>query len=325
MNKKIQLIVTLFVILGMTFIPSGDVLAQEGPLQVFFTPDPAYLYTSPSNSVVVKVDVTDAVDLWSFDIAFEYDETVVTLQSFTFVDVFGGIQCPWQVNNPGFFGLGCTSWGGDPFNGDTTLAELTFVGVSIGQTPMSFTSFTSFGNTQQQYIPHVSDDGLLFVVDPSTFLFLPLIMNVSVQGVLERDGIEVTLGPGLNYGMSYSGTTSNTEGNNLSFANVAVDTYRITTDHARVLNVTPALNKTYTLAPGADPVPLLRLAAGNAVWTDNIIDVHDWTAVNGAWGDASLNVDADVNFDNFVDARDLALVAGNFGLTSAVAYAGWLP
>lgn len=326
MNRKKQLIHSLLVILGIICISSGDVFAQQNPLQVFFTPDPAYLYTSPSNTVVVKVDVTDAVDLWSFDIAIEYDETVATLQSFTFVDVFGGIQCPWQTNSPGFFGLGCTSWGGVAFNGDTTLAELTFVGVSTGQTPLSFTSFTSFGDTNQQYIPHVSDDGLLSVVDSTNFQYLPLIMNVSIQGVMDRGGIEVALARGVNYGMGpYPGTTENIPGNNLTFQSVVADSYRITTNQERVLNVTVELNKTFTLASGATTVPALRLAAGNAVWTDNVIDVHDLTAVNGAFGDANLNPDADVNFDNFVDGRDLALVGGNWGLTSAVAYAAWLP
>lgn len=324
MNKKIQIILSLLVIFGMILIPYGETSAQQDPLLVFFNPDPAYLYTSPSNTTVIDIDITNAVDIWSYSIVVDYDESIAVLQSYEVQDIFNNIACQYQVNDPGHFGLGCVSWGGVPFNGDTTVVKLTFVGVSTGQTPLTFDTLTNFSNTSFNQVPIDRQHGELNVVDPSSFIYLPLIMNVSVQGVLERDGIEVGLA-GLNYGMSYSETSADIEGYNLDFGEIVADTYRITTNHARVLNVTPALNKTFTLSSGASEVPLLRLAAGNAVWTDNVIDVHDWTAVNGAWGDASLNEDADVNFDGAVDGRDLALVGGNFGLTSAMAYVGWLP
>ena len=326
MNKKIQIILSLLVIFGMILIPYGEASAQQEPLTVFFTPDPAYLYTSPSNTAVVNIDITNAVDIWSYSIVVDYDATVAVLQSYEVQDIFGGTVCQYAVNTPGHLGLGCVSWGGVPFNGDATVVKLTFVGVNTGQTPLTFDTLTNFSNTSFDQVPIDRQHGELNVVDPTNFQFLPLIMNVSVQGVLERGGIEVALSRGLNYGMGpHSGTTTDTLGNNLTFPIVVVDAYRITTSHARVLNITADLDKTFTLASGANTVPALRLAAGNSVWTDNVINIDDWTAVCGALGNANLNEDADVNFDSFVDIRDLALVAGNWGLTSAVAYAAWLP
>lgn len=325
MNKRIQIILILAVLLGITLIPTGAVIAQEGPMQVFFNPDPAYIYTD-SNKTVINVDLTNVIGLWSFDIAFEYDPNIAIIESYEIVDNFGGIQCPWKVNNPGFFGLGCTAWGGVIFTGDTTAVKLTFRGVNPGQTALSFTSFTSFNDRDQITIPHVSDNGLVRVVDPTNFIHLPMIMNVSIQGVVNRGGIKVDLGRGTNFGMGpYSGTSTDISGNNLTITNVVADSYRISTNQPRVLNITAEMNKNFVLASGANHVPALKLVAGNADWSDNEINIDDWTVICGAWGDASLNPDADVNFDGAVDARDLALVAGNYGLNSEVAYAAWLP
>ena len=79
-----------------------------------------------------------------------------------------------------------------------------------------------------------------------------------------------------------------------------------------------------TLAP-------LTLVRGNAAWTNNTIDSGDVSVVGTYWGQTPADLepgdslDGDVNFDGVVDLRDLAIVAGNFGLTSAQVYAGWTP
>jgi hypothetical protein len=46
--------------------------------------------------------------------------------------------------------------------------------------------------------------------------------------------------------------------------------------------------------------------------------------IGTAYG-ATGNNDADANFDLRVNIQDLALVGGNFGLTSATAYNSWTP
>ena len=322
-SRKLILLLSCLVLL-LSFSPIRSVAAQEPGTWVYFSPDPSYIYINAANEVTVNVMIRDAEDISGFDVRVNFDPNIVSLESYAFGDFLTDVMCSNEVIGEDYIRLVCGQMGPLPGrNGSGSLVSLVFSGVSVGITPLAFGRVALSTSDFQEVLPGKTD-GTLNVVDTANFIYLPLIMNVSVQGVLERDGIEVRLA-GLNYGMSYSETSTNTEGYNLDFGLIVADTYRITTNHARVLNITPALNKRFTPADGASEVPLLRLAAGNAVWTDNVIDVHDWTAVNGAWGDASLNVDADVNFDGAVDGRDLALVGGNFGLTSSVAYAGWLP
>lgn len=112
-------------------------------------------------------------------------------------------------------------------------------------------------------------------------------------------------------------------GNNLLIENVAIDTYTVTASHPGCLSasgtiVIPADTASYSL-------PALVLRSGNAQGEDDIIDVYDLAIVNGAYNDFAANPQGDLNFDGLIDARDLALVAGNFGLTSEAAYPVWLP
>jgi len=70
---------------------------------------------------------------------------------------------------------------------------------------------------------------------------------------------------------------------------------------------------------------------GNAAWSNNTIDSGDVSVIGTYWGhtpadlEPGESLDGDVNFDGVVDLRDLAIVAGNFGLTSAQVYADWTP
>jgi len=75
----------------------------------------------------------------------------------------------------------------------------------------------------------------------------------------------------------------------------------------------------------------LTLHCGNALWSDNIINVSDVGIVGGQWGMSQADLppgetlNGDVNFDDIVNIRDLALVAGNYGLSSADVYTAWTP
>ena len=57
---------------------------------------------------------------------------------------------------------------------------------------------------------------------------------------------------------------------------------------------------------------------------NNAIDISDASLVGTYYNIAGDN-DADANFDETVNIFDLAMVGGNYGLTSGTAYASWTP
>ncbi len=324
-SRKLILLLSCLVLM-LPFSPIRSVTAQETGPWAYFSPDPSFIYINAANEVTVSVMVRDVVDISTFDVRVNFNPSFVSLESFAIGDFLTDVACSNQVIGTDYIRLVCGQLGVQPGRSGTgSLVNLVFSGVAEGISPLAFGRVALWKTNFEEVLPGKTD-GTLNVVNTSNFIYLPLIMNVSIQGVMNRGGISVGLARGVNYGMGpYSGTSTDIPGNNLTIPSVVADTYQITTNQARVLNVTVDLNKTFTLAAGASAVSALRLRAGNAVWTDNVIDVHDLTAVNGAFGDPGLNEDADVNFDGAVDGRDLALVGGNWGLTSAMAYAGWQP
>ncbi len=157
----------------------------------------------------------------------------------------------------------------------------------------------------------------------------------SMQGRINRAGIPITL-TGVLVGFGpYSGSTINLLSGNLSLSNVVADTYTLTTLQPRYLNVTET---GWNFSGGGAALTSLELKGGNAVWRwraletdpwtyDNTIDAADASAVGTDYGKSSgfTNVDSDVNFDGKVNIFDLAMVGGNYTLTSATAYASWTP
>ena len=324
-SKKLLLLLGCLILL-LSFSPVREAQTQETGPWVYFSPDPSYIYIDGTNQVTVDIMVREVVDINAFDIKVNFDPNIVSMVSYEFGGFLKSVGCSNVFIQPESLRLVCTQLG-EPTgqSGTGSLFRITFSGITEGISELEITKVNLVKWNSYLYIPGKTD-GTLNVVNTTNFLYLPLIMNVSVQGVENRGGIEVALARGLNNGMGpYSGSSLNQTGSNLTITNVVADSYRISTNHARVLNITPEMNKTYLLAEGAEPIPALRLISGNAVWTDNEINLDDYTAVCGAWGDVTLNEDADVNFDGFVDARDLALVAGNWGLNSDAAYAAWLP
>ncbi|OPZ94676.1 MAG: hypothetical protein BWY72_02307 [Bacteroidetes bacterium ADurb.Bin416] len=112
-------------------------------------------------------------------------------------------------------------------------------------------------------------------------------------------------------------------GINYTLSNVLTGEYTIVTNQPRYLNITADLGKSITLISNRT-LPTLWLRGGNAIWTDNEITLDDANKVGTDWG-SDLNPDGNVNFDSIVNIQDLALVGGNYGLTSADAYGTWAP
>ncbi|MGI6741017.1 MAG: dockerin type I domain-containing protein [Brevefilum sp.] len=97
------------------------------------------------------------------------------------------------------------------------------------------------------------------------------------------------------------------------------DTYTFTTAQPGYLN----LQKSLTL--NADlTLPPLRLLAGD-VNGDELVDTADLEAIGAVFDASGSGLAADLNGDGVVNLQDLALAAGNYGLTPAEAYGDWLP
>jgi hypothetical protein len=156
--------------------------------------------------------------------------------------------------------------------------------------------------------------------------------TVSMQGRSARAGVPLTLtGPvGFAYGPYYSTSTALIS-NNYVFEDVAAGTYTFMTTQPRYLNIgnyavaNQDVTKSVTVE-GAMTLSSLWLRGGNAIYTDNVIDNLDLGKVGlGYTAGITSHPDADVNFDGKINIQDLALVAGNYDLTSATAYVDWQP
>ena len=147
----------------------------------------------------------------------------------------------------------------------------------------------------------------------------------SMQGNTSREGIPVifTWGGTL---VPYSPTGYSTAAisNNFSLTLTYGGTYTITTSQPRYLNITADLNKKVTIS-SATPLDRLELKGGNAVWSDNIINLQDASKVGSEFGWSGTTYDSDVNFDGKVNIQDLALVGGDYSKESSTVYSSWIP
>lgn len=308
----------------LSIAQTGAVKAQGPQNDIYISPDPSYIYLDGTNQVTLDVMIRDAIDVSAFDVQINFDPTKVTRLSYEVGDFLKNTSCIDRFVGPNYFRLICGQLATDGQNGTGTLFRVVFQGVEEGVTPLEFTE-THLSNRYGQALPVSSTNGTLNVVNTGNLTYLPLILNIAQQGLRNRGGITLNLGQGLHYGFAYSGVSTNIPGENLTIESVAADTYLLTTNQPRVLNLTTASNKTVTLTSGQGALSPLLLRGGNAVWTDDVIDIHDLTLVTGGYLDPAANPDADVNFDGVVNILDIGLVAGNYGLNSQTAYANWTP
>jgi len=151
--------------------------------------------------------------------------------------------------------------------------------------------------------------------------------TVSMQGNLNRAGVPVIFDLVSEFDPAYvrTFTTVNTISGNLTGTLTYGGDYLITTNQPRYLNVIAANNRLLSLplAVGKTMNPL-ELKAGNAIYTDNIINNLDSGHVGSGYiGGIATYPDADVNFDNKINIQDLALVGGNYMLDHTV-YDSWV-
>ncbi len=152
--------------------------------------------------------------------------------------------------------------------------------------------------------------------------------KVSLQGQGNSSGVPFML-VGQNYGYIYPVESTAMVSYNLDFGKVVIDTYLVITAQPRYLNIPADLEFYFTLIEAMN-LPPLELKGGNALWTDNVINLSDASVVGAFWGlkledmEEGQELLGDVNFDGEVNIQDLSLVGGNYRLTSEEAYAEWL-
>jgi hypothetical protein len=100
--------------------------------------------------------------------------------------------------------------------------------------------------------------------------------TISMQGRWFRGDVPVRFEVGLLGFGPYTSTSTDVFGStNFTFSNVGDDTYVFTTNQARYLNVTVDLAKSYNVTVGDLVLTSLELKGGNAIWTNNTIDVAE--------------------------------------------------
>lgn len=326
MMKVFRKFILLFLCLLLLFViaPNQLVQAQLYEGRIYFSPDPSYIYMDGSNRVAIDIKIEDVTLINAFDVEVTFDPSKVSIHSWQTGNFLDNYSCFKQEQRDDSLWLACVQLGGSGHTGGGVLFRMIFNGVAEGITALQFTR-AELAKTDTQLVLPEKSHGTLNVVNTGNLLYLPLILNIAKQGQTNRGGIMLSLGRGLHYGLAYSGVSTNIPGENLTIPSVAADTYLLTTNEPRVLNITADLNKTATITSGDGTLTPLVLRGGNAVWTDNVIDIHDLTLVNGGYLDPGANPNADVNFDGMVNLMDAAIVAGNYGLSSQTAYVTWVP
>ena len=315
----------MLMVLGSFFFAFKPANAQTSTT-VYFSPDPANVYLNGTNSQVVNLMIGGAVDLISFDIKVTYDPTITNIQSVASGGFFEIGGCVRQENSPGFLWFSCFQYGSSlPKSGGGIVLKLTFRGQTPGTTPLTFTK-AEMSDVNEHLIIATPTNGTLNVTYNSTIKPTSLSGSFDLQGRTDRGRIPVTLSEAQFVGQGpYTVPTTNVSGNNLAFTNVAMDLYTVSTAQAGYLNISPEMGRQIALLASGNVLPPLRLLGGNAVWTNDEIDINDVALVSGEIGKTTFIADADINDDGKVDIFDLALVAGNYGMTSALAYGEWLP
>ncbi len=325
--QQLTRIILVIAVLGYSLLitPLSPSAAARGQAGTTLSVTPAAADVILNNTTTVSLYVTDAVKLNAIDITVTYDPTKVRLASWAHGGFLSNLWTFKSVSDTdhGTLWVVATQLSTPGVTGSGNLINLTFSSIAYGVSPVTI-MIAHFASSD---VPPVQTDPILqsgtLAVHGNPALPYTVTGTFKMQGRLNTDGIPVSLSK-INWFGPYNATTTNQSTNNLTINSVYGDIYRITTNQPRYLNVTSDLNKTKTIT-ASTTLSTLLLWGGNAVWTDNIIDANDLALVAGAFGQSGPSLAADVNFSGKVDLFDLTLVAGNYGLTSAVAYQSWMP
>lgn len=304
-----------------------NVNAQTGA-SLSILPAEADLYLNDTNLATVEIWVTTVNNINAFDVTFHYDPAVVALNGWEYGDVLFPLWCPVEVHDPiaGTLRLTCAQMAGEPYAGSGVLLRLTFQGVSWG-TSYLFMDPAKLSNIGVSVPVTVQNGEIITGYQPGVVVYTSLSGEISLQGSILKAGIPVSLAAGLYLGYGPYETLSLAQTDeNYFFNSIVMDAYPFTTFQPRYLNLEAADGKVVGVLSSPTVMSPLVLLSGNAVWLDNNeINSDDLDAIRAAFDSTGSGLDSDVNFDGVVNVQDLALAGGNYGLTSADAYSGWVP
>lgn len=317
----------LWLIFLMVFLPGLALPAYPTAVQAqssaLVAVTPAASDVIISSTTTLTLYVTGGVNVNAFDVSLSYDPAIIRLSSWSSGPYLSNLMYFITDNRPaaGALQLAAIQKNTPGVTGDGILINLVFTGQSYGLSSITLGNVVFADPTAGETYPARQSGTLAVHGDPAQPYTLT--GTFKMQGRINTGGVPVSLSK-VNWFGPFSAATTNLPANNLTINPIYGDIYRITTNQPRYLNVTADLNKTKTIA-ASTTLSTLLLRGGNAVWTNNSIDANDLALVAGAFGLSGPGLDADVNFSGKVDIFDLTLVAGNYGLTSAVAYQAWTP
>jgi len=310
-------IIALMLLFGLFGAASGWRHGAHAETETVLAVMPAELtlWLNGAASAPAQVYISDVENLNAFDIVLTYDGSLAVVSDYAYGTFLSNLECLSEINDPGYFRLACFQVSTPGVSGSGPLIDLTFSAVSAGTTTITITT-AKLSDPNGKSIKAQLQHGTLTVA----YHTAPVTGTIFLQGQSLRAGISTSLGTGGTYLQGpYDVLSLPVLGTNLDFGPVVSgDTYTFTTDQPGYLD----LSKTFTLTDAPLILPPLRLLAGDVVG-DSMIGPADLDAVRAAFGTAGGGLSADVNFDGVVDLRDLALVGGNYGFSTAEAYADW--
>jgi len=318
-------------LINVILISISMVYAQD-ETAVSVLPAESTILINGSNLGEVEIYITDGVNVNAFDISITYDSNLLALEEVVLGDYLSNLSKIIEVDNSGFYRLGVIQIATPGVYGDGTLLTLTFSGVAPGVSAITITSLQLSTPEGSGTFPPVNHGSITTAYDPGPLEKHPVSGEIILEPQSFRGGIPVSLTDGATYQIGPYGAVSLSQpGSNLFFGEVVIDTYIITTQQPRYLNLDTSVNKTFTVSAAETTINPLELKFGNPEWSDNVINGSDLDLVD-LWFDFTLmdlapgeTLDGDVNFDGLVNVQDLAIVAGRYGLTSAEVYADWVP
>lgn len=142
--------VLLFVFAVSGLFRSAPASAQA---QTTLAVDPAQVNIPLGNALILKLLVSDGVDVNGFSIRLTYSQQQLSLRSWAHGGYLSALSCVNEVKTPGLLELDCAQSGQDDVTGDGTLLELTFDTLGLGTADITLVEAIFEDSDEQQTQP----------------------------------------------------------------------------------------------------------------------------------------------------------------------------